>query len=197
MKRMIENMTGNYTASASVVDGTLILSLPDAITPIVWRLDLGHAKASALEVREADNATFILALKTPRGEVNEIAKFTSRGRAVAALMSVTRAMEQAHGQIKPAANDGESYNPTHLPVPVRTRRAKAHAPQHGHGRGLLGGVVALLLIVGLGAVLLNMGPKQVTALSAASPAAGNAAAQGSAPQAAGIAVSADDFLKNR
>jgi hypothetical protein len=195
MKRMIENITGNYTASASVVDGTLILSLPDAITPIVWRLDLVHAKASALEVREAENATFILALKTPRGDVNEIAKFASRGRAVAALMCVTRAMEQAHGQMKPAANDGEPYNPTHLPVPVRTRRAKAHATQPSNGKGLIGGVIALLLIVGLGAVLLNMGPRQVTALSAASPAAGTSTA--SSPQSAGVAVSADDFLKNR
>lgn len=197
MKRMIENMTGNYTASASVVDGTLILSLPDAITPIVWRLDLVHAKASALEVREGDNATFILALKTPRGDVNEIAKFTSRGRAVAALMSVTRAMEQAHGQIKPAANDGEAYNPTHLPVPVRTRRTKTHTAQPANGKSLIGGIVALLLIVGLGYTLLSMGPKQVTALSAASPAAGSSSTAQSASQSAGVAVSADDFLKNR
>jgi hypothetical protein len=195
MKRMIENITGNYTASASVVDGTLILSLPDAITPIVWRLDLVHAKASALEVREGDGGLFILALKTPRGDVNEIAKFASRGRAVAALMSVTRAMEQAHGQVKPIANDGEPYNPTHLPVPVRTRRAKTQVAQPGNGKGLIGGVIALLLIIGLGAILLNMNPKQVTSLSSSSPAAGNAAT--AKAQESGVAVSADDFLKNR
>src|SRR5690606_21303301 len=67
MKRMIENITGNYAASASVVDGTLIISLPDAITPVVWRFALGQAKASALEVRPQDDGTFMLLLKTPRG----------------------------------------------------------------------------------------------------------------------------------
>lgn len=199
MKRMIENITGNYTASASVIDGTLILSLPDAITPIVWRLDLVHAKASALEVRTNDDSTFTLALKTPRGDVNEIAKFSSRGRAVAALMSVTRAMEQAHGQIKPAANDGEPYNPTHLPVPLQTRRRKSTATAHPSDRkGWMGGVVALALIIGLGAILLNMGPRHVSALSSASPAAGSAAGMAApAADTSGVAVSADDFLKNR
>ena len=119
MKRMIESITGNYSASASVVDGTLILSLPDALTPVIWRLELGQARASAMEVRDREDGSFVLLLKTPRGDVNDIAAFSSRGRAVAALMTISRAMEQAHGQIRPpAANDGDSYNPSRLPVPV-------------------------------------------------------------------------------
>ncbi len=190
MKRMIENLTGNYAASASVIDSTLILSLPDAITPVVWRLDLGQTKASALEVREREEGVFTLLLKTPRGDVNDIANFATRGRAVAALMAVTRAMEQAHGQIRSFANDSDSYNPTHLPVPVRGRKTKDHSPKGSHDKGWIGGLIALALIVILGSLIMNMGPKPVSSLSAASPAAGTPAIE------SGVPVSADDFLKN-
>lgn len=191
MKRMIENLTGNYAASASVIDNTLILSLPDAITPVVWRLDLGQTKASALEVREREEGVFALLLKTPRGDVNDIANFATRGRAVAALMAVTRAMEQAQGQIRNFANDSDSYNPTHLPVPVRGRKSKNYNPKGSHDKGWVGGLIALALIVVLGGLIMNMGPKPVSSLSAASPAAGTPAIE------SGVPVSADDFLKNR
>jgi hypothetical protein len=191
MKRMIENLTGNYAASASVIDGTLILSLPDAITPVVWRLDLGQTRASALEVREREEGSFTLLLKTPRGDLNDIAAFATRGRAVAALMAVTRAMEQAHGQIRSFANDSESYNPTHLPVPVRGRKSKNYNARGQQEKGWIGGVIALALIVLLVSVIFNMGPKQLSSLSSASPAAGNPGIQ------SGVPVSADDFLKNR
>ncbi|MDB5491452.1 MAG: hypothetical protein JWO78_1301 [Micavibrio sp.] len=185
MKRMLENLTGNYTASASVVDGTLILSLPDALSPVVWRLELSNAKASALEVREGDGGVFRLMLKTPRGDVNDIAGFASRGRAVAALMAVSRAMEQSHGQIYPAANDTEPYNPAHLPV--APKRGKVAGAKKG---GLVGVVVAIAVIVGLGMLLINMTPPKYNAISGAS-----APAQSATPS--GVPVSADDFLKNR
>ena len=66
MALFINKLTGGFSASAKVVDGTLILSLPDAISPVVWRMELGHAKSSAIEVREQDNGTFMLTLKTAR-----------------------------------------------------------------------------------------------------------------------------------
>lgn len=184
MKRMLENLTGNYSASASVVDGTLILSLPDALSPVVWRLELTNAKASALEVREGDGGVFRLMLKTPRGDVNDIADFSSRGRAVAALMAVSRAMEKSHGQIYPAANDTEPYNPAHLPV--APKRNKGKGAKKG---GLLGVLAAIVVIVGLSIMLINMSPPRFKT-SASSP-----AAESSAPS--GVPVSADDFLKNR
>jgi hypothetical protein len=181
---MIENLTGNYTASASVVDGTLILSLPDAISPVVWRLELGQAKASALEVREDENGTFTLTLKTPRGDINTIASFVSRGRAVAALMEVGRAMQQAHGQIYPAANDSEPYNPALLPVPtLKRKRAQPQASKGGWGA-----LVAILLIITLGYFLLNMGPNTIRS--------GSSSITASTATASGVPVSADDFFKN-
>jgi len=102
MKKLMQSLTGSYASNASVVDGTLILSLPDAITPVVWRMELGHVKSSAMEVRENDDKTCTLFLKTPRGDMNDIAPFSSKAQAVRALMAVSHAMERAHGQVLPA-----------------------------------------------------------------------------------------------
>lgn len=191
MKRMIENITGNYTSSASVVDGTLILSLPDAVSPIVWRMDLGQVRASAIEVRTNDDGTFTLALKTPRGDINDIARYDQRGRAVTALMAVTRAMEHAHGQIRPIANDMEAGAASRmLPVPVGPRRSVSRKPG---SRNWLGAVAALAVVGFLFLFMMNMGPQPMkTSLNSTNPASGSAAAAQS-----GVPLSADDFLKGR
>lgn len=193
MKRMFETITGNYSSSASVVDGTLILSLPDAVSPVVWRLDLVQTKASALEVRDDGIDLCTLVLKTPRGDINEIARFESRGRAVNALMAVTRAMEQAQSHIHTAANDRPDYNPTLLPVPSPRKRANKVS---ANGKSWIGAGVAVLLVVLLGVALVNMVPRPASgpAQNLASQARTQTAAP---PVASGVAVSADDFLKSR
>ena len=193
MKRMIESITGNYSSSASVVDGTLILSLPDAITPVVWRMDMVHAKASALEVRTTAENAFTLVLKTPRGDVNEVASFSNRGRAVSALMAVTRAMETAHGQVYPIANDSQPYNPGHLPVPARQPRARKISR---NGKNWAGAAVALILILLIGWALVGMAPRQMIPTGASTTANSGASSNSAAP-ASGVAISADDFLKNQ
>lgn len=91
-------------SSAKVVDGNLILSLPDAINPIVWRMELGSVKASALEVKpQSADGSFMLSLKTAKGEVHEIAPFQTREQAVRALMRVSSALQGAHGKMAPVA----------------------------------------------------------------------------------------------
>jgi hypothetical protein len=93
---------GEYESSARVVDGNLILSLPDAINPVVWRMELGSVKASALEVKKANgDGAFMLSLKTPKGEVHDIAPYDNRDAAVTALMRVSAALQGAQGQIAP------------------------------------------------------------------------------------------------
>src|SRR5262245_7065246 len=95
------NKKSSSTASAKVVDGNLIISLPDAKNPIVWRMALGEARAAALEVRELAN-DFVLVLKYPKGDTTEIAPFHDRQTATNALMAVSDAMQQAHGHIQSA-----------------------------------------------------------------------------------------------
>ncbi len=91
-------MADKITATAKIVDGILVISLPDAINPIVWQMELGQSKASALEVRAGADGTHILTLKTPRQDVQDIAAFTNRDQAVKALMTVSNALENGSGQ---------------------------------------------------------------------------------------------------
>ncbi len=86
-------------SSAKVVDGNLIISLPDAKNPIVWRMALGEARAAALEVREQANE-YVLVLKYPKGDSIDIAPFDNKPTATNALMAISKAMQEAHGQIK-------------------------------------------------------------------------------------------------
>lgn len=188
--KWIESLTGNYSSSARVVDGTLIISLPQALTPVVWRMELGHVRSSALEVRQQENGVFMLVLKTPRGDVNDIAPFDSRGRAVQALMAVSRAMEQAHGQIVPPAanNIANSAGITNLPA---IRPATRPASKGRFATGIIGTV----LLLGLIALFLNMGSRNHSSMANGhgTDTANHSAA---APQT-GVPLSADDFLNNR
>jgi len=136
-------------ASARVVDGKLILSLPDAHKPIVWQMDLGQAKASALEVRDnADKTEYALILKTPRGESIEVATFAERELALEGLMAASRALENAQGQIWAGgpvpANDG-GHNGF---VP-----ALHSASPRSHGAGRWIGIILGVLLIGILALL--------------------------------------------
>lgn len=185
--KWIETMTGNYTPSARVVDGTLIISLPHAITPVVWRMELGHAKSSAMEVRQQENI-HMLTLKTPRGDVNDIAPFDSRGKAVQALMTISRAMEQAHGHMYPYAAANNS-GITNLPA-MRPESARQEGKNH-----FAAGIASVVLLLGLIAFLVNMSSPHNIA-----PASGNAEISthgGSTPANTGVAQDADAFLNNR
>lgn len=173
----------SYQSSARVVDGTLILSLPDAVSPIVWRMDLGHAKSSALEVRDDGKGGASLVLKTPRGDIHDIAPFAHRDQAIRALMAVSRALEQPQGKIRSAtaAND----------------ESKAVERKSVAGKWLTG--LAAFAVLGLMiAFLLNYAPKSQTFDTAS---AANAATQmdGFAPASGtpGVPVSADDFLLSK
>ncbi|HPQ50664.1 MAG: hypothetical protein KDJ26_06220 [Alphaproteobacteria bacterium] len=97
-------MSEKLIPTAKVVDGILILSLPDAMSPVVWQMEIGQSKSSALEVRpHEDGNIFSLILKTPKQDILEIARYNSRDHAVRALMTVSSAMEKAQGQIRLAS----------------------------------------------------------------------------------------------
>lgn len=193
--KWIETLTGNYTSSARVVDGTLIISLPQAITPIVWRMELGHVRASALEVRQQENA-YMLTLKTPKGDVSDIAPFDTRGKAVQALMAVSRAMEHAHGQLRPYAA-ANSQGVTNLPAVRPEYKDSSKSASKGQ---FATGIIGTILLLGLITMFVNMtrAPQNIA------PASGELAGVSSTrsgstpvPTDTGVAESADDFLNKR
>lgn len=188
MRAFLQNITGGHKASAKVVDGTLILSLPDALAPVVWRMELGHVRASAIEVRAQDDNVFMLTLKTPRGDVNDIAPYDSRAKAVSALIAVSRAMEHAHGQIPLAA-------PAHIANEGAAVASKAAPAPEKRGGQIVIAALGLVLVVGLLTVLMRMNPPMPGMDPSFDPALAGQA--GAGPAQTGEAIAADAFLMNR
>jgi hypothetical protein len=201
MAMFIKKITGGFTPSAKVIDGTLILSLPDAISPVVWRMELGHAKSSAIEVREQKDGGFMLTLKTPKGDVNDIAPYATRAAAVTALVAISNALEHAHGHINPGVTASD------VPAAPRAANTNTHA-KGSRARGILTGIIGLAVVIMLIGVLMSMSPMPASINPAGGPAgsiAGNGGTSGIAEMEsafskdvpAGQSMSAEDFLRNR
>ena len=175
---ILSKITGQTQTTARVVDGKLILSLPQAVKPVVWQMELGQAKASALEIQD-DSKTdlYALCLKTPKGETAEIASFENRAQAVNSLMKIAKALQEAHGEIqKPAQGNAPVYA-----QPPKKRSALA----------------SILLALGLLFTLFLVWSTVAnlpTDLQAPESASGNAPP--AEPQS-GVPLSADDYLKGR
>jgi hypothetical protein len=190
MKKMIESITGGYVASAKVVDGALILSLPDAISPVVWRMDLGSVKSSSLEVRDQKDGTFMLTLKAAN-DVTDIAPFAEKAIAVRALMAASHALEQGHGQ---SIIKSPSLIASDIPGP----RMAAAAPAEGGVAKWITGIAAVLVLFVLIGVLAHQSPRTAAfspsgSLASAVPPGATAIAPSTT--ANGVPVSADDFLR--
>lgn len=185
-------MTQNNDTVA-IVNGKLILTFPDADTPVVWQMDLEKAAACALEVKEDKKAKlFSLVLRDADNQTNTIASFAEKSQAVSALMATSKALQSGQGTT--------SAQPAPQPAP-----AQAYAPQPQYviapqaetkGEGKKAAIIALvliLLLLGIWSISIPTGqidlaniPQSGSATSAAAPAAST-----------GVAVSADEFLKGR
>lgn len=121
---MLQHLTGGYKSSAKVAGGTLVLSLPDAIQPVVWRMDLNTAKSSAIEVRGAEAGQYDVVLKTPKADAHVIASYEEKLKATRALIAITKAMRKydAQGPIVVPNEKGENRSNRNLPVVVNTTK---------------------------------------------------------------------------
>lgn len=184
-------------ANASVVDGKLILSFPEALTPIVWQMDLSDAKSSSFEVI-GDGDNFALVTKKQGAQKKEnIAPFPTKDQAIAALMATSSALKNGHGHIHPTG----AAQPSQA-VPQQVYHMP---PQAGSGKGSAGkwivAILCLLVIGFLFIMILNMQPRMAgssggMSTTSSSASAGSASAPSSA-NSAGVPVSADEFLQSR
>lgn len=180
-----------YRSSASVVDGKLILSLPDATIPVVWQMEMSDVKASALEVRQdIANQNFTLVLKTQKGDETQIAPFENKENAVDALIAVTHALEQAQGQIRPLSS-GSGNQPSSGASPAYHNNARA-----GKGLGKWAGLAAVLVALFLVISFLRSTQTNNITNAGTLPATDTASGPGTA-ESSGVPVSADEFLRNR
>lgn len=187
-KSTAQNNTGT-TSTVKVVDGKLIMSLPDAQTPVVWQMDIEQAQSAAFTVEEdKKKKTFTLVLKTQDGEVQNIAPFENKETAVNILMETSGALQNAHGQIKPTTMAHASN--TNIASPV--------AQQNDDKNNKIGAILAVLLILVLIGIwslsASNSVQLQNDRLLAPTE---TAISPQDAKSASGVPVSADDFLSNR
>ena len=81
-------MTAIVSTPRATYDGTtIILNLPDAINPTVWRYDLSYVPGASFEI-VPDGATHCLRMKTSSGTAHTIALYTSKEAAVQVLSMI-------------------------------------------------------------------------------------------------------------
>ena len=175
--------------SATVVDGKLILSFPEAQIPVIWQMDLVNAKSSALEVQEKkDKKFFALILKTTKGETVEIAAFENRKNAIAALMAASYALQNAHGQIKQPQAGGA------IPV-IASGQAQISQTKNTRKKGKwIAVIITLALIIFLINLINSISPRPSSLIaSGGNTVSGNTQSN----DTSGVPVSADAYLKGQ
>lgn len=192
-----------YESTASVVDGKLILSFPQAVRPVLWQMDLGAVKTSALEMIEGpQSGQFGLALRASKGDAQEIVLFDSRDAALEALIIVRDALARAHGQIRPVAisADGSAVLPVGSVSPAYGSAGWSGRtdPQHTAMKWIAGlaGLVVLAILLNM---LWSLSPRPPVSIpsSAASSSSSNPGRSGNPQEKTGEPVSADDFLRSQ
>ncbi len=195
MNHMIQNLTGGYKSSAKIVDRTLLLSLPDAIEPVVWRMDLGTAKSSAIEVRANDNGQYDLVLKTPKTDAHLIATYDFKIKATRALMMVTGAMSKAD-RVFPTRGDNENR---YLPVPIQPTTKHRRNPFYWVWKIFKYGLILLsvILVIFAGIIVAGAAQKQYMSVATSTPNGTPTVSQDTSKKKVGELMSADDFLNKK
>lgn len=179
--KWLENITGGYSSSATVINDTLVLSLPDAQSPIVWRMKLDEIKAAAFEIDTQENGIFLLVMKKPKGETQEIAPFDVKSKAIKALMAASKAMEHAETV---AQNDNNA-------TPYISKQEKKGS--------VFAGLFGIVLLGALLFALTKIGPQPPAFQSSGQQTNASVSGQseGGSMAGAGVPVSADDFLSGQ
>lgn len=196
MCAFIQNLTGGYRSSAKVVDGTLVLSLPDAQSPIVWRMDLNTAKSSAIEVRENDDNKYDLMLKTSKADAHVIGTYEFKIKATQALMAVTKAMRKAEGQMPVIPmNLSEEDRARYLPVPLSRPRSTTFGGMVLRAFKYLIILACLVVVLGTGWTYFEMKERRDISINQAAKETAELGDSAPAHKKIGEVMSADDFLK--
>ena len=176
----------NSNSAARVVDGKLILSFPKAVTPVVWQVDLSDVKASRFEIVHDEKAsTYALHMIKPTGKPMSIAEFADQDSATIALMDTADALTQVHSgsgscgsNNSGAASQGDKKQPSTFKTIIWTVLV----------------LLALLFIVPYIIGRSAPAPNPINSGSSVNTSRNNIAP---VPAAAGVPVSADDFLRGQ
>jgi len=166
-----------YQTSAKIVEDTLILSLPDAVSPVVWRMDFSNIKEAAIEIKEKKNGSYSLVMKMPDGDIKDIAPFDDKDAAMHALMMASDAM--GGGFVKPTS---------------KYKGAKTSDDNSKIGQVVAGGAGLIIILIMLFSFA-NIGPKSVK--NTTGEAAQYSPSSNSGHVDTGVPILADDFLRSQ
>lgn len=170
-------------SNININNGVLILSFPEAETPVVWRMNMEEAALAAFEVQKSGKS-FALRLKTSDGKNEDIVLFKTKDEAVKALMDVTQAM-----QTMPAST-GAAQAVSGQAAPVIMQPVQAKPKKWGWGllkTVFLSVLFSFLLIVVLLFILMKSGPSYNRFPKQ----------EGAGQNTVGAPQSADDFFNQR
>ena len=179
LKKKDRNIIDGSHSAASVVDGKLILSFPEADIPVIWQMDLEKAHACALEVQEdKKKKIFSLVFKSTEKEPETVASFTEKADAVKALMATSAALQNSHGKIK----SGPELEKQHLPT--------YNAVNSNKKEGKSGAIIAIVMILILFLIWSLSSTPRIDQASISNETRTSSSAE------AGVPMSADDFLNS-
>ena len=165
------------TSSIKIVGDKLILSWLGAKEPVVWQMDLAHAKAAAFTVKEDKKTkTFNLVFKSQGEKQENIAPFDDKQSAIDVLMETSETLQNSQGGASKAAS----------------------APKEKDDDDKLGAILAVILIILLFFtwIFFSSAPSKFAGLGNVESGS-YGSTSGNPRETSGIAVSADDFLSNR
>ncbi len=165
--------------SAKIVGEKIILSLPNATNPVVWQMDLNAAQSASFTIQEdKKKKTFNLVLKKDDGVTEDIAPFDTKEIAVSVLMDTADALQNANNNIPEVA--------------IGATMQQSASSDKKNDR--IGALLAFVLVIVLFGIWLISASNNPPLQEIAQGSSNNSA---SASDAAGVAVSADDFLNQR
>lgn len=167
--------------AANVVDGHLVLSLPHAVKPVIWRMGLDKIGTATFETAEDEkNKVTNLVLKPKKGSSEIIASFHTQDEALDILILTSDAMQ---------GSGSHNTNKQHSPLP-HTNSDRTEGKKWGLA------LLATLCVLGLYYYMTTLIPTATivgeTAIGATPTATGTTAPK----NATGVPVSADDFLSD-
>lgn len=166
---------GTRGPSAKLADGRLILSLPDAETPALWVMDLEDAATSVLRLEADRQGFYVIKKHGGKGAAETIAVYRDRKSGTRALDRATHALEKARNT---RSGGGQKSSRILVVLLILTVIHVLRIDQYALERGFLWYY-----------------SDEIAQISAQQAAA--AAPPAPASTAAGVPVSADDFLKNQ
>jgi hypothetical protein len=78
---------------AKLSNNTLALSLPDAVTPVVWVMDIASEGTFLVKVEKNEGGYYVLQKVSTKGKIEDIAFYHKRAKAIRAMLVITNALD--------------------------------------------------------------------------------------------------------